>query len=160
MRLYHRTQRHRIFTPVLAFFTGQIRDIQEHPSQLRTDALSPGPVRTNRKATLRVAVLLAHNRPLLAIAGASVNYGTVTVITTGDGFTVLVPVADTVTLYVRVDGVELPPPPPPQAIMNPSVDIANPVSSTASARLRRTVNGASSTPNITMPPVFHGSAGA
>ena len=63
-------------------------------------------------------------------------------------------------MYICGDGVELPPL-PPQATSKPAAKIASAVNSTAIARFLRFANGApsSTAPNITAPPLFHGSRG-
>jgi hypothetical protein len=78
--------------------------------------------------------------------------------TAGEFVTVPVPVGVNVTVYVR-GGAELP---PPHEIRKPASARVSAVSSTASVRLRRSVNGApsSTAQNITAPPLFHGTAGA
>lgn len=76
---------------------------------------------------------------------------------TGAGFvTVPVPVGVTVTVYVRAGSFE----PPPQAIRKPAIEMAIAVSSTATARLRRNVNGAPSSTAQNITTLFQGSAGA
>jgi len=76
---------------------------------------------------------------------------------TGAGFaTVFVPVGVTVTVYVLAGIFE----PPPQAIRKPDIDMAIVVSSTATARLRRNVNGVPSSTAQNITTLFHGSAGA
>jgi hypothetical protein len=59
-------------------------------------------------------------------------------------------------VYVRAGIFE----PPPQEIRKPASEIAIAVSSTATARLRRNVNGAPSSTAQNITPLFHGCAGA